>query len=143
MDENLPTAQTARVGDRDKVRLVIEQRNLCGLANDTKWDEFLNAMRARDTWRPSYRHKCVDGIPSPWDVEWFYHLPFPLVSVEWIDISFVQEIKVSRLPARVELIDHSGWIEELLKQIGLDFRKGAKMIRIFGYSPRGIELFDD
>src|SRR5687768_3519856 len=144
MDERLPNAKSARApNERDKLRRVISQRNLCGLANDTKWNEFIDAMRVRSDWRPSYRFKCIDGPPSQWDVEWFYHLPFPMVSVEWLDVSFVQEVRVHRLPARTEIIDHSGWIEELLKGIGLDYRKGAKMIRVFGYSPRGAELFDE
>jgi len=33
--------------------------------------------------------------------------------------------------------------EELLNAVGLDYRKGAAMIRIFGYSPRSLELFDE
>jgi hypothetical protein len=142
--DNLPNAKSARSPDeRDKVRRVVSQRGLCGLANDTKWNEFIDAMRARLDWRPSYRYKCVDGGPSGWDVEWFYHLPFPLVSVEWMDIFFAQEVRIHRLPVRYETIDHSGWIEDMLKSIGLDYRKGAQMIRIFGYSPRAMDLFDE
>ena len=50
----LPTAKSARSPDeRDKLRRVVAQRGLCGLANDTKWDEFIGAMRARTEWRPS------------------------------------------------------------------------------------------
>ena len=144
MDETLPNAKSARSPDeREKVRRIVSQRGLCGLANDTKWDEFITAMRARSEWRPSYRYKCVDGPVSDWDVEWFYHLPFPLLSVEWLDVFYIQEVRVHRLPARTDVIDHSGWIEEILNGIGLDFRKGTKMIRIFGYSPRGCELFDE
>jgi hypothetical protein len=78
-----------------------------------------------------------------WDVEWFYHLPFPMISVEWLDICHLQEIHIQRLPIRKETIDHSGWICELLECIGLDFKPGANMIRIFGYSPRNYDLFDD
>jgi hypothetical protein len=143
VDETLPNAKSARSPDeREKLRRVVSQRGLCGLANDTKWDQFITAMRARSDWRPSYRYKCVDGPPSDWDVEWYYHLPFPLLSVEWLDLFCLQEIRVHRLPPRVDVIDHSGWIEELVRGIGLDYRKGEKMIRIFGYSPRNSELFD-
>jgi hypothetical protein len=82
MDASLPTAKSARSPDEHaKLKRVIAERSLCGLANDTKWDEFISAMRVRD-WKPSYRYKCIAGPPSSWDVEWFYHLPFPLMSVE-------------------------------------------------------------
>lgn len=49
MDEGtLPNAKSARLpGDRDKLRRVIERSGLCGLANDTKWGQFVMAMGAR------------------------------------------------------------------------------------------------
>jgi hypothetical protein len=139
----LPTAKSARSPDeREKLRRVIAERALCGLANDTKWDEFIGAMRARTEWRPSYRYKCIDGPPSGWDVEWFYHLPFPLLSVEWLDIAHLQEVREHRLPPRVSVIDHSAWLVPLLQQVGLDIRVGSNMVRVFGYSPRSLELFE-
>ena len=141
--DSLPNAKSARSPDeREKLQRVIVDRNLCGLANDTKWNELIGYMRARADWRPSYRYKCIDGPPSGWDVEWFYHLPFPLLSVEWLDIGYLQEIREARLPPRVSVIDHSVWMVPLLQQIGLDFRVGANMVRVFGYYPRSAELFD-
>jgi hypothetical protein len=114
---DLPTAKSARSPDeREEVRRVVAERGLCGLANDTKWDEFITAVRARTAWRPSYRYKCVGGPPSRWDVEWFYHLPFPLVSVEWLDVAHLQEVREHRLPPRVATIDHSEWLVPLLRQ---------------------------
>jgi hypothetical protein len=143
MDDALPNAKSARLStEREKLRDIVAMRGLCGLANDTKWNEFITAIRDRPEWRPSYRYKCIDGPPSGWDVEWFYHLPFPLLSVEWMDIAFLQEIREHRLPPRTQVIDHSGWIEELLRRVGLDYCKGATMVRVYGYSPRSSELFD-
>lgn len=144
MNPNLPSAKSqTKSGEREKIRDFITRRNLCGLANDTKWDEFIEAMRLREGWKPSYRFKCVDGPPSEWDVEWFYHLPFPFISVEWFDVALIQETKVYRLPQQLHIVDHSPWIEELLARIGLDYTKGKKMLRIFGYSPRDLTLFDE
>ena len=138
----LPTAKSACLhGERDKLRRLIERSGLCGLANNTKWDELIAAMRSRTEWRPSYRYKCIDGHPSGWDVEWFYHLPFPM-SVEWLDIAHQQDVREPRLPPRTHVIDHSAWIVELLRAAGLDYRSGTSMIRIFGYAPRNLELFD-
>ena len=143
MDSPYPTARSARSPDeRAKLQRVVAERGLCGLANDTKWDEFLSAMRGREGWRPSYRYKCVDGPPSGWDVEWFYHLPFPLLSVEWMDIAFLQETREHRLPPHDHVTDHSHWLEELLRSVGLEYQKGSGMIRIFGYSPKSLESFD-
>lgn len=70
------------------------------------------------------------------------HLPFPLLSVEWLEIAHLQEVRDLRLPVRKTVIDHSGWIVDLLRQVGLDCRVGATMIRVFGYSPQSDELFD-
>jgi uncharacterized protein DUF6678 len=144
MDKSLPHAKSARTPDEsEKLKRVVAARNLCGLANDTKWNEFISAMRSLQGWKPRYRFKCIDGPPSSWDGEWFYHLPFPLISVEWFDLEFVQETTIHRLPPRVELTDHSDWLVELLKRVGFDFQKGSTVIRIFGYSPKSFELFDE
>lgn len=143
MNTSLPTAKSARSPDeRAKLKRVIAQRGLGGLANDTKWDEFISAMRARENWRPSYRYKCIDGPPSSWDVEWFYHLPFPLMSAEWLDLGFLQETREHRLPPRIHVTDHSPEFEQLLRRIGFEHQKGSTMIRIFGYSPKSFDLFD-
>ena len=142
MNASLPTAKSARSTDeRAKLKRVIGERGLCGLANDTKWDEFVSGLRTRQGWRPSYRYKCVDGPVSPWDVEWFHHLPFPLLSVEWLDVAFLEETREHGLLS-VRVTDHSPWIEELLRGVGLEHEKGRTMIRIFGYSPKSLDLFD-
>jgi hypothetical protein len=144
MSKTLPSAKSSSdPAERDRIRRLVSERGLCGLANDTKWDEFIGAMRARTDWRPSYRFKCIGGIPSRWDVEWFYHLPLPMIAVEWFDVGYQQELREHRQPPRVQMIDYSPWLEELLRRVGLDFRKGSSFIRIFGYSPRSLELFDE
>jgi|GEM_PF-686060 len=142
MNPSPPNARSARSPEeRAKIKRVIAECGLCGLANDTKWDEFVAAMREQ-VWKPSYRVKCVNGPVSVWDVEWFYHLPFPLISVEWMDVAFLQKEIRNALLAPV-VTDHSAWIEALIKQFGLDSRTGKSMIRIFGYSPRSTEQFDE
>jgi hypothetical protein len=143
MDASLPTAKSASSPDeRAKLKRLIAERGLGGLANDTKWNEFISAIRSGEGWKPSYRYKCIDGPPSSWDVEWFYHLPFPLLSVEWLDVAFLQETRDHRLPPRICVTDHSSWLEELLCRVGLEYQKGKTMIRIFGYSPKSLDLFD-
>ena len=139
----LPTAKCAQSPDeRAKVQRVIAERRLCGLANNTKWNELISAMRERTEWTPRYRFQCVDGPPSSWDGEWFYHLPFPMLSVEWLDMTFLMETVECRLPPRIHITDHSPWIERLLQKIGFEYKKGASTIRVFGYSPKNLHLFD-
>ena len=130
--------------DREKAKRVIQQRGLCGLANDTKWDELINAMRARQDWKPKFRCKCIESsYVAEWDGEWFYHLPFPMISVEWLDLNFLEETWTDRWPPQKQVIDHSPWIEELLQRIGFDYLKGQSTIRIFGYSPKSLDSFDE
>jgi hypothetical protein len=141
MSASLPAAKSSPSPDeRAALKRVIAERGLCGLANDTKWDEFIAGMRARQDWRPSDCYRCMDGPPSSWDVEWFYHLPFPLFSVEWFDVSFMQKSRRGMLVPPL-VTDHSPWIEEWLQRVGLEYRKGT-MIRIFGYRPKNVEWFE-
>lgn len=131
MADNLPTARSATSPhEREHIHRIIGERGLCGLANDTKWDELISAIRELEPPRPRYRFKCVDGVPSDWDAEWFYHLPFPFMSVEWFDISY-----------RTAATDHSAWLFTLLVRIGFDYHRGTDAVRIFGYSPKTFDSF--
>src|SRR5688572_29326683 len=113
MNNQLPAAKAGHSPEeRERLKRVIAGRGLCGLANDTKWDEFISGVRARATWRPSYRYKSVACPPSSWDVEWFYHLPFPFIRVEWFDVGYLQETREHRLPPRIHVTDHSACLEE-------------------------------
>lgn len=127
------------VSEIPKLRKLIVASGLTGLSNDTKWNELISAMRSQSSkgWCPSFMFNCIDSeYVSRWDCEWWHHLPFPFLSVRWLDISFSEETnkKGSLLPS--EFIDHSKELEALLTKIGLDFKKGKEAFRIFGYAPR-------
>jgi hypothetical protein len=66
-----------------------------------------------------------------------------MMSVEWLDISHLQEVREQHLPPRTRVIDHSRRILELLRAAGLDHRLGTSMIRVFGYAPRNLDLLDE
>lgn len=126
---------------RKKIRAAISASNLAGASNDTKWNELISHFRSLDGWRPSYRSKSVTGLVTAWDVEWFYHLPFPFEAVEWFDIGLCEEGPfVGMLIPRV-LIDHSDEILPVLAKIGFDFEKRGDVVRIWGYLPRSYEDF--
>ena len=51
MGDSLPNAKSAHSLDRrEKLQRLIAERSLGGLANDTKWDELIDAMRADRTY---------------------------------------------------------------------------------------------
>ena len=89
MADTTPQPRVGSDDERNRIRRVISDLGLVGAANDEKWGRLLDAMRQHEGWRPSYRFKCVDGQPSGLDVEWWYHLPFPMMSIEWFDISYL------------------------------------------------------
>lgn len=143
-DGSLPNAKSAHPDvSRDKLRRIVAARGLGGLANDTKWDEFINTMRTHQGPKPSFRFKCIDGPPSRWDTEWSYHLPFPLISVEWFDIGNKRTVWEPHRLKLSTVVEDLEWLIPILAGIGLDYRVGNEMIRIFGYTPRSLELFDE
>ncbi|MES2820884.1 MAG: DUF6678 family protein [Pseudomonadota bacterium] len=137
---NAPLADTGTPHEKEKIRGIVAKRGLAGASNDTKWNELITFMRQQDEWHPSYRCKWVSGHISGWDVEWWYHLPFPLMGVEWFDIGLHQERQKDRL-IKDEIIDQSSWIIEKLKEIGFEHEVSGDVVRIFGYLPKSYEDF--
>lgn len=137
-----PPPDAGSVQDKERIRAMVAARGLVGAANDTKWRILLETMRTRAGWRPSYRFKTIAGAPSSWDVEWFYHLPFPMMSVEWFDIGLEQETSVGRLLPPV-VTDHSGWILALLSEVGFCFEARGGIVRIFAYLPKNYSGFPE
>ena len=132
------------VSEVEKFKKFSNRSGLTGLANDTKWNELLNTIRTWDDssqWTPSFRFQLIDSeYTSGWDGEWKYHLPFPFVSVLWIEIRYIEEIYVARLLPK-KIIDHRTSLIDLLQRIGCDFEVGSEAIRIFGYAPRSLNDF--
>ena len=108
MPETSPLPNTGSNDEKERIRAVVAERGLVGAANDDKWGHLLDAMRQRQGWIPSYRYKCVDGPASKWDAEWWYHLPFPMMSVEWFDLCCYQEIRRGALLVQRLLITRTG-----------------------------------
>lgn len=122
--------------DKVKIGSQARQKFSGSLANNTKWNELLTFIREQDSWRPSYRSKWVNGHVSAWDREWFYHLPFPFVGVEWFDIGLHE-----RASAKEGTIDHAALIVSKLAEIGFEFEVKDDVVRIWGYAPKPYEDF--
>jgi hypothetical protein len=102
---------------KKEAKRIIAERQLVGAANNTKWNELISDIREFSE-KPCYRTKVVNGYISGWDSEWYYHLPFPLLSVEWIDI------------------DSSEKVLKLIQRIGFEFEVTESFIRVWGYFPK-------
>ena len=136
--EDYPLASENKDKYKKQFYSIIKKRNLVGVANDTKWNELIHFMRNCDDWKPSYRSLSINGYLSEWDVEWFYHLPFPFIGVEWFEIGMEQEINQGKLIKR-KVINHSKWIVEIVKKIGFEFEVYNDIIRIYGYFPKSMD----
>ncbi|OPB01039.1 hypothetical protein BFW87_01180 [Pseudomonas fluorescens] len=138
----LPRAD-ARQNDtnRKKIKAVVSKQNLASAANNTKWNELIDYFRQRSGWHPSYRSKSITGHISDWDVEWFYHLPFPFAYVEWFDIGLWQAAPSKGALLPQTFIDHTEEISGVVAQIGFEFEVRADVLRIWGYLPKSYEDF--
>ena len=126
---------------RKKIHAAVVARNLASASNNTKWNELIDHFRKRQGWRPSYRSKSVTGNASGWDVEWFYHLPFPFASVEWFDIGLSEVAPSGGRLLPQTTIDHTDEISEVIAKIGFEFEVRADVLRVWGYLPKSYEDF--
>lgn len=126
-----PMADAGTREMKEKDRSIVTRRGLVGAANDTKWNELITFMRQLPDWRPSWRCKSVNGHISDWDVEWWWHLPFPFVGVEWFDIGLHDGAGN----------DQSSWILAKLRDIGFEVEVAGDVVRVFGYLPKSFEDF--
>jgi len=125
-----------------KLNKIIEYSNLTGLSNNVKWNKLITYMRNSNDWVPSYRHKWINGYISEWDVEWYYHLPFSFKGVLWFDIGYNQNLHIGRL-VKDKIIDHSKQLIDIIESIGFVYGKSDDFIRIFGYSPKDYESYNN
>lgn len=141
MDE-LPHAGTSHNAEaRKKIDAAVAARNLGSVSNDTRWDELINYFRRETGWRPLYRSKSVTGYTSAWEVEWFYHLPFPFASVEWFDICLWEEVRAKGRLLAPSKIDHTDEILKFVEKVGFEFEVRGDILRIWGYMPKSYEDF--
>jgi len=110
--------------DKKEAKRIVAERQLVGAANNTKWNELISELRELPN-PPSYRTKVVNGYISDWDNEWYYHLPFPLLCVEWIDIEL------------------SEYLLNLVSKIGFEFEQSTSIVRVWGYFPKCYDRFDE
>ena len=126
---------------RKKINFAVAARNLARASNNTRWEALINYFRRQTEWRPSYRTKSVTGDISGWDVEWFYHLPFPFALVERFDIGLQQNVRPKGRLLPPTTIDHTDEISKVVDEIGFEFEVRGDVLRIWGYLPKSYEDF--
>ena len=115
--------------DVERTRRYVKREGLVGVLNDTKWEEFVHAMRAL-AFGPQYRQKHVRAEePADWDWDWYYHLR-PFSCVEWVDIDPVDR---DHSPP----IDHTAEVEAALRRIHVPFSREGQYLRVWGYTRPG------
>jgi len=142
IESSLPMAD-ARHDEKSRktIHTVVGNRNLAKATNNTRWNELITYFRERQDWRPSYRSKSITGHISGWDVEWFYHLPFPFATVEWFDIGLSESLPSKGRLLPQQTVDHTSEISKVLSAIGFDFEICGDVARIWGYLPKSREDF--
>ena len=138
--KTLPNAGSVPLGDdKEKIYKTIQERQLCSIANNTKWNRLIDTIREWDGWHPSYRFKTVGNYISGWDVEWYYHLPFPFLCVEWFDIGLYEEVYIGQL-VKNKIIDHTKEITHLLDLCKLEYEVFDDIVRVWGYLPKTYDM---
>ncbi len=107
------------------MRFEMRSSELCGLMNNTKWEEIRMAMYDYPH-TVRWRTKCVDnGYISNWDAEWYYHFQLGgYTSIEWL------EIKVENSHMKSEIVN-------ILKNIHVPGEVLENSIKVFGYKSNG------
>lgn len=138
MEPTRPLPGTGSEEEKRRLRRVIARRQLVGASNDTAWGVLLDAMRLREQWTPRYRCKCVDADASEWDAEWWHHMPFSMLSIEWLDIQLVQSLHRGQLIPK-QRIDHREWVLSVLDLAKLTYEVHGDLVRVFGYLPKSLD----
>jgi hypothetical protein len=133
------------ISEIPKFQKIIAKRGLVGLASNAKWNELITIMRdmQKSDWSPGFRYQLVTSCDvSSWDGEWWHHLPFPMVSVMWLDLDCIENIYTPRLLPK-KTVNHVDRISEVLSQIGFDFDTSSEVIRIHAYGPKDYTDFPE
>jgi hypothetical protein len=133
----------AQMQNAERTRRYIERERLTSCLNDTKWQELVAAMRSFKDFVPKYQVKHVrenlqpPGVP--WDAEWYYHLPWPRMVIEWVDIDPINVVdKRNEEERRKETPDFTADIVAALRSIGVPFSIEGHRLRVWCYLRPGI-----
>ena len=108
------------------------------MMNDTRWAALLKKLVDADL-RPGFRVKIVDEAApkESWEHSFPYHLPSPLLCIEWLELSAVSYERRGRLVSPREQ-DQSALLEECLRISKVPFTKDNRVYRVWGHLAPGV-----
>lgn len=133
---------------KERVRKIIQQRNLCSYMNDTKWNELRTAMMNDMPFPPPYILKFLfedEAVGEKYfheDVnylgDWYYgfalegHYFNGAFAVEWIKVR-PRYLKHRGRLIEPEVIDATDKFVEILKQYSIPYEESDGVYCIYGY----------
>lgn len=132
---------------KEKVRKIVQQRNLCSCMNATKWKELRNAMMDEMPFPPPFIIKyldteCIEEADFQNDVwhwgDWYYAYAVEGSSfdasfaVEWIKVR-PRYLKSRGALIEPEIISAEDIFVVLLKKYGIPYEENDGVYCIYGY----------
>lgn len=124
---------------KERVRKIVQQRNLCSYMNDTKWNELRNAMMNEMPFPPPFILKFLDvNYSGDWSCDWYYgfaiegHYFNGAFAVEWIKIR-PRYLKYRGQLIEPEVIDAEDKFIEILKRYSIPYEVSDGVYCIYGY----------
>lgn len=133
----------AGLGSREKLQRLIEERQLVGYTNDTRWRELFaeldkqglrSCLSSRLKWlfQEELTAWSFWNIPVAGYIEYGDLGPIAFREIEWLEIDAVEHRRVGALiPDRDK--DRSGVLEEVCKQCRVALSVNDTVFRIWGY----------
>ncbi|MBQ4880374.1 DUF6678 family protein [Pseudoalteromonas luteoviolacea] len=129
--------------DKNKLLKEVKTKQLVGLCNNTKWNEILTSFRHNE-WTVSNRSKWINGYISEWENDWYYHLPFPFLGVEWFDISYEKYTFKIEGGGRHETVTNlKNDILKFIESVGVEYEENESFVRVWGYAPKCYKRFSE
>ena len=130
---------------KERVFRIVCDRNLCSYMNNTKWDEFVTAVRNEMPFPPPFEMKCLtqEGVSQSkalkedvdywgaWSGEAFLPREF-YFNIEWIKVR-PRYLKFRKELLAYELVDAGKKFEEILHRYNIPYEENSGLYCIYGY----------
>ena len=124
--------------ETDRWRNKIVTGSFVSVMNDTRWSALLKNLADSDL-RPRFRVKIVDkAAPNDdWERSFPYHLPSPLLCIEWLELSAISYEHRGQLIPPLEY-DRSALLEECLRTSKVPFTQDGAVYKVWGHLAPGV-----
>ncbi|GGX68942.1 DUF6678 family protein [Saccharospirillum salsuginis] len=121
----------------ERLKKVIEERNLVSVMNNTKWEKLANSLMDLGKDEPYVRVKDIyDEESSGFSLfDWTFSEYSPS-RLEWVDISPIRKVRRGRLVADFE-IDNTEIVHEAILKSQVPYSMEGNNFRVWGYFEAG------